>query len=92
VVFGGGDFFWGIDWVEAIYAATEPGEKLEWGPLFGAAAASGDLGWTVGTATYEFDDGTGPFRAFSKYLTVWVRQPDGTWRWLLDLGNARPGP
>lgn len=86
VVVGGGDFPWGADAVEETFGATEPGEKLAWRPLHGAVAASGDLGWTVGNGAYEL----GEVRARSKYLTVWVRQPDGTWRWLLDLGNARP--
>ena len=26
----------------------------------------------------------------SKYLTIWQRQPDGSWKYITDGGNARP--
>jgi ketosteroid isomerase-like protein len=29
---------------------------------------------------------------YSKYLTVWKRQPDGAWKFVADGGNERPGP
>jgi ketosteroid isomerase-like protein len=86
VVFGAGDSAWAAGSVEETYGATEPGERLAWRPTHGAAAASGDLAWTVGAATYDLAGA----HARLKYLTVWVRQPGGTWRWLLDLGNASP--
>jgi len=31
-------------------------------------------------------------RFYSKYLTVWARQPDGEWKFILDGGNASPAP
>jgi ketosteroid isomerase-like protein len=79
----------GVLWeAEAIRAGvkTDPGEALEWEPALGAAAASGDLAWTSGRAVYRAEGK----EAFTKYLTIWARQPDGSWRWLLDAGNLRP--
>jgi hypothetical protein len=29
---------------------------------------------------------------YSKYLTIWIRDASGAWRWLLDGGNSRPAP
>jgi len=84
---GPAGLLWGAEAIRAGYV-TEPGEALEWAPDHGEAAASGDLAWTTGRATYR---GGGEV-AFTKYLSIWARQPDGTWRWLLDLGNLRPGP
>ena len=55
-------------------------------------AASGDLADTVGTATYTFDDGTAHEQFYSKYLTVWIREASGAWRWLLDGGSSSPAP
>jgi len=57
---------------------------LEWSPIIGDA--SGDLGYTVGTATIRGERGV----HYSKYLTVWKRQPDGAWRFIVDGGNAAP--
>lgn len=66
---------------------------IAWGPVLGGAAASGDLGYTIGLAKYTFQrpDGTSA-NAFSKYLSVWMRQPDGTWKYVVDGGNSRPAP
>lgn len=63
---------------------------LEWGPIVGGVAPSGDLGWTIGIATSTNPD-TGA-KGYSKYLTVWVRQPNGTWLYVIDGGNGRPAP
>jgi len=92
VVFGRRNLYFGKGWVEAIYSGTIAGEELGWGPLFGGAAESGDLAWTAGNATYRYQDATVSIVDYSKYLTVWARQPDGSWKWLLDAGNARPAP
>jgi ketosteroid isomerase-like protein len=66
----------------------EPNDKVSWKPRFADAAASGDLGFTVGEAVFEL--GTGTF--YSKYLTVWQRQKNGNWRYVADLGSSRPAP
>jgi ketosteroid isomerase-like protein len=73
---------------EAIRAAfAGGGGTLEWGPVAGAMAATGDLGYTVGTAVRRGADGR---VGYTKYLTVWRRQPNGAWRWVVDGGNPRP--
>jgi ketosteroid isomerase-like protein len=76
---------------EANYEIQKNGRgQLDWGPIVGEVAASGDLGFTIGLATATNPD-TGA-RGFTKYLTVWVRQPNGDWRYVIDGGNGRPGP
>jgi ketosteroid isomerase-like protein len=59
---------------------------LEWGPIAGGAAASGDLGYTIGYAGGIVRTG------YSKYLTIWQRQPDGRWLYVADGGTSRPAP
>lgn len=78
---------------EQIGRPGSPGLTLTWGPVTGGIAESGDLGWTVGTAVFSMPrpDGTRA-TSYSKYLSVWQRQADGSWRYLVDGGNARPGP
>ncbi|HYR10632.1 MAG TPA: hypothetical protein VEQ60_22840 [Longimicrobium sp.] len=56
-------------------------------PVAGGMAASGDLGYTVGDGVSRGEDGR---VGYTKYLSVWRLQPDGTWRWVVDAGNPRP--
>ncbi|HEX9935873.1 MAG TPA: DUF4440 domain-containing protein [Longimicrobium sp.] len=66
---------------------------LEWGPIAGGAAASGDLGYTIGYAVRRGTDPDGTARTgYSKYLTIWQRQPDGKWLYVADGGTSRPAP
>jgi ketosteroid isomerase-like protein len=72
---------------EAIRAArrSEPGAPvLTWAPRFAEVAASGDLGLTIG----YFAVPTTPEVLRGKYLTVWQRQADGSWRYVLDSGSS----
>jgi ketosteroid isomerase-like protein len=66
---------------------TGEGElTIEWEPIGGGMSASGDLAWTYGSARIATPHG----ERSARYLTVWRKQPDGTWRVQADLGN--PGP
>ena len=55
-------------------------------------AASGELGWLTGPST--FTDRTDPKGQprYGNYLSVWRRQPGGTWRVLIDVGADAPQP
>lgn len=68
--------------------ASEPDDVISWVPRFADAAASGDLGFTVGDATFDLP----AVIFYSKYLTVWQKQNTGEWRYVADLGNSRPAP
>jgi ketosteroid isomerase-like protein len=73
-------------------AVDYEGGELEWTPVLSTAASTGDLGWTVGRASSMGLDREGnPRRFYSKYLTVWRRDRDGTLRWVVDGGSSRPG-
>ena len=63
--------------------------KWIWRPVITIAAASGELGATVGTA--EIQLGPEPKDVFfSKYLSIWKRQPDGSIKFVVDGGSGRP--
>lgn len=64
---------------------------LMWHPITGQVSEAGDLGFTVGYAMYtgQREDGA-PVTTYSKYLTVWKKQRDGSWRYVVDGGSARP--
>ena len=85
---GGGQYIFGPAALGEAFT-SDPTDVISWVPRFSDAAASGDLGFSVGEATFDF----GPAGTFySKYLTVWQKQDTGAWRWVADLGNNRPAP
>ncbi len=57
-----------------------------WHPVLSFSAASGDLGATIGEAVIRL----GGDASYSKYLTVWQRQPDGSVKFIVDGGSSRP--
>jgi ketosteroid isomerase-like protein len=65
------------------------GTSLSWRPVYALAAESGDLGFTVGEyiATGRSPSGAAVQR-FGKYLTVWQRQQDGSWKFVMQGGHA----
>ncbi len=81
--------------VTAYYAAEEksdPGyknQRLEWTPLEAEASPDGVLGFTRGTwiFTAPKPDGT-PLKVTGYYVTEWRRQPDGSYKFCLDIGGA----
>ena len=66
-----------------------PDFKLEWHPDQVEVARSGELGYTSGTYTWTFKDASGkPASDKGKYLTIWKKQQDGSWKVLLDMFNT----
>jgi ketosteroid isomerase-like protein len=87
VTFGSGtQFNTGREAIGAGFNSYPSGVVLDWKPVFADVAQSGDLGCTVGEATIASR------HYFSKYLTVWKRQADGSWKYVADGGNVRPAP
>lgn len=67
---------------------------LKWQPAKVDVAASGDLGYTAGNWQIPVLDKRVNKRVLitGKYLTVWKRQKDGSWKVVADLGNQDPLP
>jgi ketosteroid isomerase-like protein len=57
---------------------------MTWRPTEGDIAASGDLGYTIGR--WEFTGAEGSARG--SYVTIWRRQPDGSWKVVVDIGDV----
>ncbi len=81
---------------ESIYEGMKPDQDkyvLSWEPQDGKAAQSGDFGYTWGkyTITTKGKDGE-PVKSHGKYLNVWIKQADGSWKVLVDMGNKSPSP
>ena len=88
-----GEFITGPEAITASFGQSTTNSSFTWQPVYGELSASGDLGFTVGNAvvTVERPDGAAVVR-YSKYLTVWKRQRDGQWKYVVDGGNVRPSP
>ena len=86
-----GEFITGPEAIGRAFGPTTDDNSLVWHPVTGEVSKAGDLGYTVGNAVFtgKRADGTPEVR-YSKYLTVWKRQRDGGWRYVVDGGNARP--
>jgi ketosteroid isomerase-like protein len=66
---------------------------LTWTPTHADMAASGDLGYTYGTYVFASKDKDGKMvEDHGKYMTVWKKQKDGSWKVAVDMGNSRPAP
>jgi ketosteroid isomerase-like protein len=86
-----GEFITGPRAISESFGPSGSSGALVWHPVAGEAAKSGDLGFTVGNAVFtgRREDG-GQVVRYSKYLTVWKKQRDGEWRYVVDGGSARP--
>ena len=64
---------------------------LTWTPAGAEVAASGELGYTYGTWEWNGKGPDGrPLVERGKYATIWKKQADGNWKFVLDIGNEEP--
>jgi ketosteroid isomerase-like protein len=61
--------------------------QLTWTPTDAMMGPSGDMGYTWGHFEGKSRDANGnPVTSSGRYITVWRKQPDGTWKVALDAG------
>ncbi len=65
------------------------GSALSWEPLRAEIAASQDLGYTFGRYTLRDGDA---IKAYGVYVSIWKKQQDGSWKFVLDGGGTTPHP
>ena len=63
---------------------------LVWQPAFAGMAASGDMGFTTGPWEAKADINDEKPAGFGHFMTVWKKQSDGSWKFVVDLGIAHP--
>jgi ketosteroid isomerase-like protein len=72
----------------------QPGVALTWSAYYTDVSDDGTLGYNYGRYDYRRTgpDGKEIVRG-GWFLTIWKRQPDGTWRYVMDNGAPdRPAP
>jgi ketosteroid isomerase-like protein len=67
---------------------NDKNNRLTWAPVDAGISSSGDLGWTSGTYEFRSVDKDKPTVSHGKYTSIWKKQPDGSWKAVLDMGNA----
>ena len=63
--------------------------RVTWQPNEADVARSGDLGYTSGSYKMSFKNAAGKSVSDKgKYLIVWKRHADGSWKVLFDISNS----
>ena len=74
----------GANWLPQDY-------QLTWTPENGALSPGGDMGYTWGHYVGHAKDASGnPVTTQGRYMTIWKKQPDGSWKVALDASNEEP--
>lgn len=63
---------------------------LAWQPSFADVSYSGDLGYTTGPWEFKDDIKNQTPSAYGDFVTVWRKQQDGSWKFVVDLGVGHP--
>jgi ketosteroid isomerase-like protein len=78
--------------VEYWKARNDSPSRLIWSPNFADISANGIIGYTTGNWELRpkgIDDAPS---AFGDFVTVWVRQPSGEYKWVVDMGAGHERP
>jgi ketosteroid isomerase-like protein len=79
----------GIEKIRERYSSPDTSFTLTWKPMFADVAVSLELGYTYGT--WEFitiDEKGNHVSYYGTYLTIWKKNEEGKWKFVLDTGNA----
>jgi ketosteroid isomerase-like protein len=79
----------GANAIDYLSQQVDKDYTLVWEPRGGDIAQSGDLGYTYGI--YKMQPKAIDTTIFGTYLSIWKKQGDGTWRFVLDSGNEGLG-
>jgi ketosteroid isomerase-like protein len=71
--------------IDFISQENDTSYSMSWEPQGGYVANSGELGYTYGTYLIKFKNKDSVVRG--TYLSVWKKQPDGKWKFVIDTGN-----
>ncbi|HSF46514.1 MAG TPA: DUF4440 domain-containing protein [Chitinophagaceae bacterium] len=74
--------------IDLISSMNDSTVTMTWEPEGGDIAASGELGYTYGI--YEMRDNSNLVQR-GTYVTIWKKQKDGKWKFVLDSGNQGLG-
>ena len=65
---------------------------LAWAPNYADISANGLMGYTTGNWEFRPEGKGGEPKGFGEFITVWLRQPDGHYRFVVDIGIGHDRP
>ena len=81
---GGGQKRIGAEAIRATMGPFLGRVRVDWAPV--TSARRGDLGFTLGKATFTDSKDGSTWKGV--YVTLWHRQPDGSWKVRFDTGRT----
>lgn len=81
----------GHDAIAARATWTPDAYQLTWTPEGARMSSAGDMGFTWGHYAGDSKDAQGnPVKETGRYMTVWKKLADGTWKVVMDASNQGP--
>jgi ketosteroid isomerase-like protein len=65
---------------------------LSWEPTYADISEAGDMGYDTGPWEFRPKGPEDKPVAFGQFMTIWKKQADGTFKFMLDLGISNPQP
>lgn len=72
--------------LEKYWSGKTDFKELTWEPFKAEVSKSGDMGYTLGNWKLVTKDTT----MYGNYYTIWKKQADGKWKFVVDGGNNTP--
>ena len=79
----------GADAIDFLIRQNDSNFTLKWEPRSGMVAQSGELGYTYGV--YALKRSGKDTIIYGNYVSIWKKQSDSTWKFVLDSGNEGIG-
>ena len=75
---------------KAYQSRPDAGMILRWKPVIADVGRSDDLGYTFGD--WELYIKAKDTTLYGNYISIWKKQSDGSWKYVLDAGSNTPKP
>lgn len=75
----------GASAIDYLIQQNDTGYTMNWEPRSAFVSQSADLGYTYGI--YAVQPGTMDTVLYGTYVSIWRKQGDGRWKFVLDSGN-----
>jgi len=79
----------GANAIDYLVQLNDTDFSLTWQPNNGAISSSGDLGYTYGIYALRYN--SKDTIIYGTYTSIWKKQKDGKWKFVLDSGNEGIG-